>query len=81
MTERVTWICDGCDKQIVRRPNETVDWKLYPVTLGNAKGYPLCAAGEFIEIEAHLCPGCAKELAEKINPRNWTRIAPPPIAA
>lgn len=74
MTERVTWICDGCDATLVVTEGETSDWRLYKATLDNASGYPLCRSSGTIHIGAHLCPSCAQTLAEKINPRSWPRL-------
>jgi ribosomal protein L37AE/L43A len=83
MTERVIWKCDGCDIEIVRSDRSTTDWKLYTVTMDNSNGYPVCRSEPVVSVSSHLCPSCAKELADRINPRHWPRTvaAPPQVAA
>lgn len=73
MTEKIVWKCDGCDDELVVKDGKSGDWKLYAVTLDNARGYPLNREGDKVEVSAHLCANCARQLERHIHPKSWPR--------
>jgi hypothetical protein len=74
MTAKLIWICDGCDEQKeVKEGTHTSDWRLYEISLTDAKGYPICHSENTMTVKAHLCPNCATRMAANIQPRRWAR--------
>lgn len=73
MTAKLIWICDGCDEQKEVVEGQPNNWKPYVLTMDNAKGYPIYSSAEVITVNTHLCPTCAKQMAELIRPRLWAR--------
>lgn len=80
MTEKITWICDGCDSEIVvssKRgdPLKVTDWKQITITIEGFSGYPV---PEDVNGERNyeLCPSCQRQVSATFFPRLWARVAP-----
>lgn len=76
MSERLVWICDGCDAEMVRNKSRDTDWKSVSVQLSGFAGYPTNATEPSAPSSYHLCPSCARHYYINANPRNWVRESP-----
>ena len=73
MSEKLVWVCDGCDAEQVMAPGRKYDWKKVTAAIEGLSGYPTCRPEPAEPLRWNLCPTCAERFYQSMYPTRWDR--------